>query len=111
MGRGQGEFFRLPLRKKGGAAFGGDYMGGVSRLAIQLASNPRRVALRDAVCGDRGSNSKYVQEIPVRNLVGINNLICWEDKNILQKRKTPDSSLVCTRRGIARGLPERLDSK
>ena len=39
MRRGQGEFFRLPLRKEDGAAFGGDYMGGVSGPAIQFAPN------------------------------------------------------------------------
>ena len=56
----------LPLCKKGGVAFGGDYVGGVSGPAVQSASNVHRVALRNRVCVDGGGHGQYLQEIPVR---------------------------------------------
>ena len=60
MGWGQGELFRLPLRQKDGAAFGGHYMGSVSGLAIQPAPDFYCPAVRRVVRVDRGGDRQHL---------------------------------------------------
>ena len=66
MGWGPGKFFRLPLRKEGGATSGRDDLGDLSRFAVQSAPKLRHLAVCNAVRADRGGDGEYVQEIPVK---------------------------------------------
>jgi hypothetical protein len=65
VGRGTGEFLRLPLRQEGDPAVGGDHLGGVSGPAVQPASDVCGVAVCDVVCVECGGDCEYVYEIPV----------------------------------------------
>ena len=81
MGRGQGEFVRLPLRKEGSIPVNNIDLGDLPRITIQSASDICCSAIRSDVRHDYFGDGKYVQEISLRFLILPDDDVVTEDHN------------------------------